>query len=130
MTAINPRLAAAIAAKGVPLSADYAPQPSTPRWHQRRTELIRTLRPYMPETAASKAVDLVDEVIAELGGRTAGPIEYGIRIPEGDVLLDGDTTDRAEQEERLDRCRGKALWPDAVLVQRPVFHGEWTEATS
>jgi len=65
MTAINPTLAAAIAATGVPLSADYAPQPATPRWHQLRHELIATFRPYMPETAAAKTVDLVDEVITE-----------------------------------------------------------------
>jgi hypothetical protein len=127
MSIINPPLAAAIAELGVPLSADWAPQPATPRWHQLRAELIRTFSDYMPVTGATKAVDVLDEVIAELGGRTAGPIEYGIRIPDGDVLLDGDTTDRAEQEERLDRYRGKALWPDAVLVQRPVFQGEWTE---
>lgn len=63
---INPTLAARIAATGVPLSADYAPQPATPRWHQLRTELIRTFRDYMPETAATKAVDLLDEVIAEV----------------------------------------------------------------
>jgi hypothetical protein len=65
MTAINPTLAARIAELGVPLSADWAPQPATPRWHQLRTELIRTFRPYMPETAATKAVDLVDELITE-----------------------------------------------------------------
>jgi hypothetical protein len=77
MTAINPTLAAAIAAIGVPLSADYAPQPATPRWHQLRTELIRMLRPYMPETAATKAVDLVDEVIVEAlleGARNPSPL--------------------------------------------------------
>ncbi|MCX4596181.1 hypothetical protein OG819_42970 [Streptomyces sp. NBC_01549] len=64
MTIINPALAAAIAAKRVPLSADYAPQPAH-RWQQPRTDLIRTLRDYMPETAATKAVDKLDEVIAE-----------------------------------------------------------------
>ena len=120
MTAVNPSLAAAIAAKRVPLSADWAPssterivrdalgsvqgtvhhlglvtlevlverltealqkhaqpQPATPRWHQLRTELIRTFRPYMPETAATKAVDLVDEVIAEAlleGARNPSPL--------------------------------------------------------
>jgi hypothetical protein len=98
-----------------------------PRWHQLRTELIRTFSDYMPVTAAAKATDALDKLLVELGGRTAGAAEYGIRIPDGDVLLDGDPTDRAEQEERLDRYRGKALWPEAVLVQRPVFHGEWTE---
>jgi hypothetical protein len=61
----NPALAARIAATGVPLSADWAPQPATPRWHQLRTELVATVRPYMPETAATKAVDLLDEVITE-----------------------------------------------------------------
>jgi hypothetical protein len=65
MTIINPSLAAAIAELGVPLSADWAPLPAKPRWHQLRTELIRTFRDYMPETAGTKAVDLVDEVITE-----------------------------------------------------------------
>jgi hypothetical protein len=64
MTATDPTLAARIAELGVPLSADYAPQP-TPRWQQLRTDLIRTFRDYMPETAATKAVDKLDEVIAE-----------------------------------------------------------------
>lgn len=54
--------------------------------------------------------------------------EYGIRIPGGRVLLDGNPKDRAEQVERLDRYRGKALWPDAVLVLRSASYGEWTEA--
>jgi hypothetical protein len=67
MTAINPSLAARIAAMGVPLSADYAPQPATPRWHQLRTDLIHTISPYMPVTAAAKATDAVDELIRELG---------------------------------------------------------------
>jgi hypothetical protein len=67
MTAINPRLAAAIAELGVPLSADWAPQPATPRWHQLRTELIRSFSDYMPVTAATKAVDALDALIVELG---------------------------------------------------------------
>jgi hypothetical protein len=65
VTFIDPNLAKAVTAKGVPLSADYAPQPATPRWHQLRHELVATFRPYMPETAATKAVDLVDELITE-----------------------------------------------------------------
>jgi hypothetical protein len=65
MSITDPALAARIAATGVPLSADWAPQPATPRWHQLRTELIRTFSDYMPETARTKAVDLVDEVITE-----------------------------------------------------------------
>jgi hypothetical protein len=53
------------------------PAPATPRWHQARTELIRTFRPYMPETTATKAVDLVDEVITEAlleGARNPSPL--------------------------------------------------------
>jgi hypothetical protein len=77
MTAVNPPLAARIAELGVPLSADWAPPPATPRWHQLRHELIRMLRPYMPETAATKAVDLLDEVITEAlleGARNPSPL--------------------------------------------------------
>lgn len=67
MTITDPTLAAAVAATGVPLSADYAPQPATPRWQQARTELIRTFRDYMPETAATKATDALDKLLVELG---------------------------------------------------------------
>lgn len=56
--------------------------------------------------------------------------EYGIRIPGGRIILDGSTRNRAEQVERLARCRGKAMWPDAVLVQRAVSYGEWAEVTA
>jgi hypothetical protein len=58
--------------------------------------------------------------------RVADAIEYGIRIPDGTVLQDGWVNDRRQQENRLDRYRD--TWPEAVLVERPVFHGEWTEA--
>ncbi|MER5694866.1 hypothetical protein ACWDBO_31150 [Streptomyces mirabilis] len=89
MTAFNPSLAAAIAATGVPLSADYAPQPATPRWHQLRTDLIRTFRDYMPETAATKAVDLLDEVIAEalLEGEGERPSRFNATPSDVDHFL-------------------------------------------
>jgi hypothetical protein len=77
MSITDPALAARIVAKRVPLSADWAPPPATPRWHQLRHELIRMLRPYMPETAATKAVDLLDEVITEAlleGARNPSPL--------------------------------------------------------
>jgi hypothetical protein len=67
MTAVDPQLAARVAELGVPLSADWAPQPATPRWHQLRTDLIRTFSPYMPVTAATKATDALDKLIVELG---------------------------------------------------------------
>jgi hypothetical protein len=51
-------------------------------------------------------------------------IEYGIRIPNGDVLMSGSALDRQEQEERLSRYRD--TWPQAVLVQRTVAHSDWT----
>ncbi|MEU5477530.1 hypothetical protein [Streptomyces mirabilis] len=74
MSITDPTLAAAIAAKGVPPSADHAPQPATPRWHQLRTDLIRTVSPYMPTAAVTEAVDKLDELIRELGapGLTQG----------------------------------------------------------
>ncbi|MGW2223891.1 hypothetical protein [Streptomyces formicae] len=58
----------------------------------------------------------------------ADVIQYGIRIPDGSVLKDGTLTDLAEQQARLSRCRD--TWPEAVLVQRTVRHGEWAEVTS
>lgn len=66
MTVINPSLAARIAERGVPLSADYAPQPAH-RWQQLRTELIHAICPYMPVTAVTAATDAVDALIRELG---------------------------------------------------------------
>ncbi|MBX9392212.1 hypothetical protein K4749_01025 [Streptomyces sp. TRM72054] len=63
--------------------------------------------------------------VAELEQRVADAVEYGIRIPNGSVLLDGSPTDRRDQEARLDRYRD--TWPEAVLVERSVFHGEWAE---
>ncbi|MER7788604.1 hypothetical protein [Streptomyces sp. NPDC097640] len=54
-----------------------------------------------------------------------GATEYGIRASDGEVMLSGNARDRAEQEARLSRYRD--CWPDAVLVQRTVRHGEWTE---
>ncbi|WP_282790833.1 hypothetical protein [Streptomyces sp. CC224B] len=57
-------------------------------------------------------------------GRTGDVVQYGIRIPDGSVL-NSTVTDLVEQGNRLVRYRD--CWPDAVLVQRSVFHGEWTE---
>ncbi|MFE2832260.1 hypothetical protein ACFXI6_14600 [Streptomyces mirabilis] len=60
-------LATAVAVMGaLPMPAGPA-QPATPRWHQLRTELIRTVSPYMPTTAVTEAVDKLDELIVELG---------------------------------------------------------------
>jgi hypothetical protein len=61
----NPTTAAAVEVMGaLPMPAGPA-SAATPRWHQLRHELIATVRPYMPETAATKAVDLVDELVTE-----------------------------------------------------------------
>jgi hypothetical protein len=58
-------LATAVEVMGaLPMPAGPA-SAATPRWHQLRHELIATVRPYMPETAATEAVDLVDELITE-----------------------------------------------------------------
>jgi hypothetical protein len=67
MTAIDPFLAARVAELGVPLSADWAPQPVKPRWLELRAELINTFSPYMPVTGAAKATDALDALIVELG---------------------------------------------------------------
>lgn len=84
---------------------------------------------------AAMARTAVGDLLAELAAvraerdearaRVADAIEYGIRIPDGSVL--SPTTSLAEEQARLERYRD--TWPEAVLVQRPVFHGEWTEAT-
>jgi hypothetical protein len=122
VNAIDPALAAAIAAKRVPLSADYAPQPATPRWHQLRTELIRTFRPYMPETAATKAVDLLDRLLVEVGVPAATP-EWGVRLVNGDY-----TAAARDREQALENLAGlNAHDQAAVLVTRTVYRSAWTE---
>lgn len=63
----NPTTAAAVEALGaLPMPAGPVPQPAH-RWQQLRTDLIHTISPYMPVTAAAKATDAVDELIRELG---------------------------------------------------------------
>lgn len=122
---INPTLAAAIAATGVPLSADHAPQPATPHWHQLRTELIRTFRDYMPETAATKAVDALDKLLVELGV-PASTTEWGVRLVDG-----GYTATSRDRERALENLAGlNAHDQAAVLVSRTVHRSAWTEATS
>jgi hypothetical protein len=73
VTAVDPFLAARVAELGVPLSADWAPQPAKPRWHQLRADLINTFSPYMPATAATKATDALDRLIRELGAPGLAP---------------------------------------------------------
>ncbi len=70
------------------------------------------------------ARDALPVLLAEQ--RAPDAIEYGIRIPNGDVLMSGSALDRQEQEERLTRYRD--TWPQAVLVQRAVTHGDWAPA--
>lgn len=48
-------------------------------------------------------------------------IEYGIQKPGGPVL--DPTTSLPEAQGRLERYQD--LWPDAALVRRPVFYGNW-----
>jgi hypothetical protein len=121
----NPALAARIAATGVPLSADWAPQPATPRWHQLRTELIRMLRPYMPETAATEAVDQLDRLLVEVGV-PAATAEWGVRLIDG-----GYTAASRDREQALENLAGlDAHGQAAVLVTRTVYRSAWTEAAS
>lgn len=69
-----------------------------------------------------------DVVIGKSYGNLAAPsaTEFGIRLGDGTVLVDGAAGDRREQEARLARYRD--TWPEAELVRRPVFHGEWSSA--
>lgn len=78
--------------------------------------------------AAKQAEKTAAAVVAEKekAQQPADAIEYGIRIPDGSVL--SPTMSRSEEQARLARYRD--TWPDAVLVQRPVTYGEWTEAAS
>jgi len=73
---------------------------------------------------------IAEDVLAETYEDPAGPaaIEYGVRLGDGTILLDDHATKRslAAQLIRLIRCR--ETWPEAVLVQRPVSRGEWTNA--
>ena len=52
--------------------------------------------------------------------------QYAVRIPSGG-LMDGNTLDRAEQEHRLALC--KRIWPDAKIVKRNIYYGEWKETS-
>ncbi|MFE4818537.1 hypothetical protein ACFRFU_19320 [Streptomyces sp. NPDC056704] len=123
MTISDPALAAAIAATGVPLSADYAPQPATPRWHQLRTDLIRTVSPYMPTTAVTEATDALDRLLVELGV-PAATVEWGVRLVDG-----GYTAASRDQERALENLAGlNAHDQAAVLVSRTVHRSNWTEA--
>jgi hypothetical protein len=80
------------------------------------------------EVLTDRVTDALTRANVTLPNAPAGVIEYGIRIPDGRVLLDGTPTDRRQQEVRLVRYRD--CWPESVLVQRSVRHGEWSEATS
>jgi hypothetical protein len=123
VTIINPALAAAITAKRIPLSADWAPQPATPRWHQLRTERIDTFRPYMPETVRTEAVDLLDRLLVELGV-PAATVEWGVRLVDG-----GYTAASRDREQALENLAGlNAHDQAAVLVTRTVYRSAWTEA--
>lgn len=90
-----------------------------------------------PDSLVRACVNAVRPVVAklteqrdELKKRPTAPdaTEYGIRIPDGIVLRDGDTFNLKDQQGRLLQCRGRGNWPDAVLVQRTVRYGAWTEA--
>lgn len=50
-------------------------------------------------------------------------VEYAVRLADGTILRDGDLTSRFAQEDRLRKAQ--ASWPDAVLIERPVWYGEW-----
>lgn len=82
------------------------------------------------EVLTDRVTDALTRANVTLPGTPAAAdaVEYGIRIPNGTVLKDGTLTDRRDQEARLGRYRD--CWPEAVLVQRLVRHGEWAEATS
>jgi len=67
-------------------------------------------------------------VIRRLVNLFAAPIavavEYGVHV-HGEVFRDGDTFSREYQENRLRLMR--EIWPDAELVSRNVYYGEWKE---
>jgi hypothetical protein len=118
-------LATAVEVMGaLPMPAGPA-QPATPRWHQLRTELIRMLRPYMPETARTKAVDQLDRLLVEVGVPAATP-EWGVRLVNGDYTMAA-----RDREQALENLTGlNAHNQAAVLVTRTVYRSAWTEATS
>ena len=92
--------------------------------HKESGTVIATLPGWASSIALWMCVarDAVPALLAEQFKPDA--TEYGIRIPNGDVLMSGSALDRQEQEARLTRYRD--TWPAAVLVQRPVAHGDWT----
>ncbi|MFD9868531.1 hypothetical protein ACFXI8_27180 [Streptomyces niveus] len=87
-----------------------------------------------PETAAeleelreslAEAKRANSELKSQLTGASAA-VEYGIRMPDGDVI--DASLDRADTVSRLRRYRDS--WPGACLMSRPVAHGPWTEVAS
>lgn len=91
--------------------------------HKETNTVIATLPAWAGSVALWMCVarDALPALLAEQ--RAPDATEYGIRIPNGDVLMSGSALDRQEQEARLARYRD--TWPEAVLVQRPVAHGGW-----
>jgi hypothetical protein len=118
-------LATAVEVMGaLPMPAGPA-SAATPRWHQLRTELIDTLRPYMRETVRTEAVDLLDRLLVELGV-PAATVEWGVRLVDG-----GDTAASRDREQAMENLAGlDAYGKAAVLVCRAVHRSAWTEAAS
>lgn len=80
------------------------------------------------EVLTDRVTDALTRANVTVSNAPADAVEYGIRIPDGRVLLDGTPTDRRQQEVRLGRYRD--CWPESVLVQRSVRHGEWAAVAS
>lgn len=54
-------------------------------------------------------------------------VEYGVRLPDGQVHQGGLVTGRADSEARLARYQD-CQYPDAELVHRAVSYGPWEPA--
>ncbi|MGW4075913.1 hypothetical protein ACWELB_20785 [Streptomyces asiaticus] len=101
------------------------------RWRDRAEKAearVAALESERQETNAALAerdvaLKAAEKRIAELESDDIAT-QYGIRTPDGDVL--NSTEDYKESVARLGRYQD--TWPDAVLVERTVRHGEWTEA--
>lgn len=115
------RTAEVAAAESAPVTA--VPQPiDEARLAEIQRHVDATRNWSLGNLMARELLAEVQRLKAELAARPADAIEYGIRIPDGSVL--SPTTSLPEEQARLDRYRD--TWPEAELVQRPVFHGDWT----
>jgi hypothetical protein len=103
------------------------------------TRAVKALKPPPPsdslqyrlglENGLDAALNVAIKTLEDQGESSLIPdiVEYGVRTPGGTVYHSFSPDVKEEAEERLVRMRD--MHPDAVLVSRPVFYGEWEETS-